>query len=84
MTTKFVNLGVAYSRISMDVEDEVQATQFTLPQINFLKNLLSSYCEDKLNLVVDVNNLYDTVQKEAYMRGQIEIIKYLIECSEQN
>ena len=59
---------------------------FTLQQANLymLQNELSLAAEAKLGIVVDPNNTIQFIQQEAFLRGKIEFINWLIAMHNQS
>ena len=45
-----------------------------------LHNEITIYAEQKLALILDVNSPQSFIQQEAYLRGKIDSLKYLLDC----
>ena len=72
------------STSSWELSDEevMQGSMFTETQMHVLQNHLASLVEEKLALEVDPNNYAAYLQQEAYKRGQIETMQYLMSNSD--
>jgi hypothetical protein len=72
----------SFASYDLTEEEELQGSIFTTLQKQVLQNLMSHCAEEKLRLEYDVNNSLSFVQQEAYKRGQLDIIEYLLTKSE--
>lgn len=54
---------------------------FSLPQLQCLQNQLAEAAELRLSLVYDPLNPGDFIQQEAYLKGKIDCLAYLLENS---
>ena len=71
----------SFSTYHMTEEDALNGSIFTPLQMEVLHNILAIYAEEKLTIDYDVKNPESFIQEEAYKRGQIEVLKYLLENS---
>jgi len=62
-------------------EEEHQGAMFTITQIQALQNQLAMCAEEKLALEFDPLHPELYAQAEAFKRGQISILQYLIDTS---
>jgi hypothetical protein len=69
---------------SYDLSDQevLQGSIFTSAQKAVLQNHLATEAEKKLQLTFNPNNPQEFLQEEAYLRGKIEVLQYLIEASD--
>jgi hypothetical protein len=66
-------------------EDEQRAGQaLSLSNQAVIQNLIASISEEKLHLVLDANNITAYAQQEAYLRGQLDILRHLLDLSQIN
>lgn len=63
-------------------KEVIEGQIFTGLQTQMLQNKLSEYAEFKMNLIHDPDHLYLSLQKEAELIGQIELLQFLIAQSE--
>lgn len=63
-------------------EAELAAGRLTDNQRAHVQNLLSRIVQEKANIPVDTANLADYTYKMEYLRGQINILTYLLELSD--
>ena len=69
---------------SWDLTDEelIQGTILTLTQKQVMQNLLAIHAEEKLHIEFDPDNTLKFTQAEAYKRGQIDLLQYIIDASD--
>ena len=66
-------------------DDEIKAGQaFTLSNQAVIQNLVATIAEEKLHLVLDATNITAYAQQEAYLRGQLDILRHLLDLSSFN
>ena len=70
-----------FCSFSLTEEEYVAGSIFTLPQLQCLQNSLSEAAHARLALNYDPLNPGDFLQQEAYLKGKIELLDYLIENS---
>ena len=63
-------------------EELLSGTILTVLQKQVLQNRLNEAAETKLNLVYDTLDPIKFAQNEAYLKGKIEFIRYLLDASE--
>lgn len=63
-------------------EEEIQGIMYTVTQKQVLQNLLAVHAEEKMTLSFDPNDVLSFTQAEAYKRGQIDLLLYLIDSSD--
>jgi len=61
--------------------EALQGAIFTITQIQALQNQLSAIAEEKLNMEFDPEAAQLFMQNEAYKRGQMELLQFLIDNS---
>lgn len=63
-------------------DDEVrEGSILTITQLELLQNDLATAAEEKLVLEFDTTNPQTFIQQEAFKRGQIELLRYIIDRS---
>lgn len=63
-------------------EDELKGSILSPLQIQCIQNLLSGVAEEKIALMFDPREPNLFLQQEAYKRGQLDTLKYLLVNSE--
>jgi hypothetical protein len=61
---------------------ELASSIFTFDQLGFLKNTLIGIAEEKLKLPYDPGAPEAFKFQHEYLRGQFELLNYLIDCHE--
>ena len=64
-------------------EDEQRAGQaLSLSNQAVIQNLIATISEEKLHLVLDATNITAYAQQEAYLRGQLDILRHILDLSQ--
>ena len=64
-------------------DDELkEGSKLTIPQIQVIQNLIATTAEDKLMLEFTPDKPLEFAQQEAYKRGQLDILRHLLDASE--
>jgi len=71
----------SFSSYQLTQEEELQGQVLTVTQKEVLQNLLVTNAEEKLRLEFDPDQPKLFIQHEAYKRGQIELLEYILETS---
>lgn len=71
-----------FSSYRLTEEEALQGSLLTITQKQVIQNDISIYAEQKLALEFDTNNQLLFVQQEAKLSGQIQALRYRLECSE--
>lgn len=72
----------SFSTYELTDKEALQSAIFTTLQLQNLQNQLANAAEEKLRLDFDPNNPSRFIQQEASLRGQMDILTFLIEASE--
>ena len=72
----------SFASYSMTEEEQLQGAVLTTLQVQHIQNQLALCAEEKLTLDFDTSDPNKYIQQEAYKRGQLEMLKYLLESSE--
>ena len=70
-----------FARFILSSQEQLMGSIYTYEQKLIIQNKLSEIADSKLALTVDPNNYAAYVQQEAYLAGQISILRYLLDCS---
>jgi hypothetical protein len=78
MSTQITN---TFTTFELSDKEALQSAIFTTLQLQNLQNQLANAAESRLALEFDANNPSDFLQQEAFLKGQIELLKFLIDGS---
>jgi hypothetical protein len=70
-----------FTSYTLTSQEEETGHILSFHQKCILQNRLYDIVSSKLLIEVDTNNIVKFTQDEAYLRGQMEIIKWLLDCS---
>lgn len=66
-------------------EDEVkQGQQLTSLNVAVLQNQRAQIAEEKLSLVFTPNDVLSYTQQEAYLKGQLDLLSYILAANESS
>jgi len=63
-------------------EEEEEGSKLTVTQTQVIQNQIAELTQQKLLLTPDTTNIQNYIQEEAYLRGQIDSLNYLLTSSE--
>lgn len=72
----------AFESFTLTEEESKSAMSLTQLQMQNVHNLRTSYMLQKVGLSIDTKDVTSHIQQEAYLRGQIDILTYLLEMSQ--
>lgn len=74
----------SFSSYELTIEEELQGSILTITQLQVLQNQLAFIVEEKINIEFDPapDKVLEFVQQEAYKKGQMELLQYIISNSE--
>jgi len=72
----------SFSSYELEENEVLQGSILTELQKQVLQNQLSAVAEERLRLDYDVKEPLSFVQQEAYKKGQIELLTFILESSE--
>lgn len=72
----------SFSSYNLTDAEVLQGAILTLLQKQVLQNILAVCAEEKLAIDFDVKDPLGFAQQEAYKRGQIELLNYIISSSD--
>ena len=78
MSVQIIN---TFSTFELSDKEAIQSAIFTTLQLQNLQNQLANAAESRLALNFDANNPSEFLQQEAFLKGQIELLKFLIDSS---
>lgn len=79
MATMIVN---SFTTYELTEEEELHGTILTTAQEQVLQNKRAMIAEEKLALEFDPERPKDFIQQDAYKKGQLDLITYLLDASE--
>lgn len=71
-----------FSKYTLSESDSVIASSLTTLTKQFIQNQICAIAESMIALDVDPNNYPAYVQQQAYLKGQMDGLKYLLDASE--
>lgn len=71
-----------FSSYSLTDKEALEGTVLTTIQRAVIQNQLAAIAAEKIHLDYDASNPETFIQQEAYKRGQIDILRYLLDASE--
>ena len=71
----------SFTAYQLTDEEVLAGSVFTIAQREVLQNLLSVNAEERLTLEYDVTNPTTFIQQDAYKRGWIDCLKYILDTS---
>ena len=71
----------AFSSYELTDEEALQGAILTITQKQVIQNQLAALAEEKIHLEPDPANMMLYVGEEAYLRGQIVNLQYLLQLS---
>jgi hypothetical protein len=71
-----------FSSFQLTSEEQISGSIYSLVQLQVLQNLLSESAHSRIALNYDPLNPVDFAQQEAFLKGKIELLSYLIENSQ--
>lgn len=72
----------AFNRYEMTEEESKGGHLLTLSNQAVIQNLIAEKSEAKLSLQLDPANINLYIQEEAYLKGQIEILQFLLNMAD--
>ena len=72
----------SFSRYVMSDKEALEGAVLTSLQKASIQNQLAAVAEEKIYLEYDVSTPETFMQQEAYKRGQLDILRYLLDASE--
>jgi hypothetical protein len=72
----------SFSSWELTPEEELAGARLTELQIKKIQNEIAIVAHSKLALSFDQNNTLKFAQEEAYFKGQLEILEYLLQQNE--
>jgi len=72
-----------FTTYKLSEEEQRNGSSLTSLTVSVLQNLRSSIAEEKLNLVFTPNDVLSFTQQEAYLKGQLDILAYILAANEE-
>jgi hypothetical protein len=73
-----------FSSYNLTEDEEKSGSQLSSLNVAMIQNLRSSIAEEKLNLVFTPNDVLSYTQQEAYLKGQLDILSFLLNQNEDS
>lgn len=70
-----------FSSFDLTDEEERQGSMLSITQKQSIQNKIAVIAEEKINLEIPINITTEFIQQEAGLRGQMQSLQYLLECS---
>lgn len=71
----------SFSSYNLTEEDIIEGSILTNLQLQVIQNLLATKAEEKLALEYNIDKPNEFIQQEAYHKGAIDLLRYLIDQS---
>lgn len=71
----------SFTKIALSDDDQILGQALSSNTVAVLQNMRAQIAEEKLHLTLDPVKTLEFVQQEAYLRGQLDIISHIINCS---
>jgi len=72
----------AFSSYSLTEEETLQGSILTITQQQVIQNRLAVVAEERLHLTYDVANPTAFLQAEAYKKGELDALRYILDVSD--
>ena len=72
----------AFSTYHLDDGEQIEGQILTITQAHVIQNMLAASAQEKLALEYDSSEPLLYAQQEAYKRGQIELLQFILDASE--
>jgi len=72
-----------FTSYSLSTEEERSGFMLTQSNTYVLRNELASIAEQKISVAVNSSDIQTFVQQEAYLRGKMDILEWLLAMSSQ-
>lgn len=71
-----------FTSYKLSEEEARNGAKLSSLNIAVLQNLRSTTAEEKLNLVFTPNDVLSYTQQEAYLKGQLDLLAYILDANE--
>lgn len=71
-----------FQSFKLSAQEESLGQQLTSLNVAVIHNLRSTIAIEKIHLDFDPAKMQEFIQQDAYKRGQIEMLTYLLDCNE--
>jgi len=73
-----------FTTYKLSEDEQRNGSALTSLNVSVLQNLRSSIAEEKLNSVFTPNDVLSFTQQEAYLKGQLDILAYILAANEES
>jgi hypothetical protein len=70
-----------FSKYALSENDQIIGSTLTTLTKQFIQNQICNIAEQRIALVPDPNNYAEFIQQEAYLKGQMDSLKFLLDSS---
>jgi hypothetical protein len=74
----------SFTTYKLSEDEQRQGFNLTSLTTAILQNLRSQIAEEKLNLVFTPNDVLTFTQQEAHLKGQLDVLNYLLASAEES
>lgn len=74
----------SFKTFDLTPTEQATAQQLSTLNVQFIQNLRAQVAEEKLNLPFTPNDILSYTQKEAHLKGQLDVLSYLLACNEES
>jgi hypothetical protein len=71
-----------FSSYNLTEDETLQGSILTIQQQQVIQNQLAVVALEKINLLYDPESPKSFIQREASLQGQLNILRFLLECSD--
>lgn len=72
----------SFNRYQLTEGEQVAGATLTSANLAVIQNLIADTSEEKIALVCDPKEFNSYIQQEAYLAGQLKILRYLVDLHE--
>ena len=72
-----------FSQFDLTPDEDIQAQLLSPETVMRLHNGMYHIATQRLNLDVNVSNVLEFAQQEAFLKGQLAVYRYLLDCNDQ-
>lgn len=74
----------SFTKFQLNEQEQRLGQQLTSLNVAVIQNIRSGIAEEKIRLTFNPEKVLEFTQNEAYMRGQLDILSYILDCNEDS
>lgn len=74
-------ISTAFTKYAQTRNEQLAGSSFSVDQEQFIQTLIATTAEERMALEPDPLNYAVFIQQDAYLKGQIASLQYLLDCS---